>query len=194
MADDWQIIDKWQIIDNWMKAHGTRLTRVIAGMTGDAEAAQDIAQETFIRAYHGLDAFNGKSSPYTYLYRIAGNLVIDYKRAQKRRLRRERGLETFGGEGDVEGEQSLLDTIPSRDASSHPEASAIAGEQIAEVRKALAELPEPYQQTAVFYYLADLSISEISKTIGLSEGTVKSRLFRARKSLSRLLAGGDYAE
>jgi DNA-directed RNA polymerase specialized sigma24 family protein len=43
MADDWQIIDKWQIIDNWMKAHGTRLTRVIAGMTGDAEAAQDIA-------------------------------------------------------------------------------------------------------------------------------------------------------
>lgn len=190
MADDWQIIDKWQIIDNWMKAHGTRLTRVIAGMTGDAEAAQDIAQETFIRAYHGLDAFNGKSSPYTYLYRIAGNLVIDYKRARKRRLRRERGLETFS----EDGEKSLLDTIPSSDTSSHPEASAIAGEKIAEVRKALAELPEPYRQTAVFYYLADLSISEISKTIGLSEGTVKSRLFRARKSLSRLLAGGDYAK
>jgi len=79
------MVDDWDIINNWMNTYGDQISRTITGMTGDSDAAQDIAQETFIRAYNSMDNFNHNSSPYTYLYRIAYNLVVDYKRTQKRR-------------------------------------------------------------------------------------------------------------
>jgi RNA polymerase sigma-70 factor, ECF subfamily len=175
-----RMVDNWDIIHDWMQKYGDQITRTIAGMIYDSEAAQDIAQETFIRAYNSLDNFNNKSTPYTYLCRIAYNQVIDYKRAQKRRKIREVREQRYDG-------TSLLDDLESRDSESHPEKNHLRNEKIAEVRAAMHALPAKFRDTAVLYYLSELGVSEIAEITNKSPGTIKSRLFRARNKLEVLL-------
>ncbi|NQT59251.1 MAG: sigma-70 family RNA polymerase sigma factor [Bacteroidetes bacterium] len=170
----------WGIISNWMTQYGDQITRTITGMIGDSDAAQDIAQETFIRAYNSLDNFTHKSAPYTYLYRIAYNLVIDYKRVQSRKKIQEIREQRYDG-------TYLLDSLETIDSDFIPETKVLHNEKIAAVRKAVQFLPAKFLHPTALYYLADLGVAEIAEILNISSGTIKSRLYRARKRLEILL-------
>jgi len=106
--------------------------------------------------------------------------VIDYKRIQKRRETREIREHRYDG-------TSLLDSIESNGASFNPEAQLLHNEKIAEVRHAMQSLPAKFQHPAALFYISDLAVAEISEVMNISPGTVKSRLYRARKRLEVLL-------
>ena len=180
--------EKWKIIEDWMDAYATRITRVVTGMLGDEEHAQDLVQEIFVKTYFKLDTFEARSAPYTYLYRIAVNLALDFKRAQARETER-----TVSGSSSTG--TALLERIPDSSRSSKPEESVMEKDTIEWIRNAVAALKEPFRETAMLFYLGELSLEEISAVTGHPVGTLKSRLHRARKQLKKaLITGGLSAQ
>jgi RNA polymerase sigma-70 factor (ECF subfamily) len=141
----------------------------------NAADAEDALQEVFQRAYLRLDTFERTRSLRAWLLTIATNYCTDM-------LRRRLSLKRFV-------QQVPLDVVDFwlADTAANPETSALRDEQRERVRQALRELPANYRDVMVLYYWNDLSYSEIAATTGLTESTIKTRLFRGREHLSRLL-------
>lgn len=134
-------------------------------MTGSMADAEDLAQETFIQAYHHLDGFRAESSFGSWLYRIAVNHCLNWK---KRRARQQVLLEDWG-------RQEPAELAPDGGGLAHP------------VQEALLKL-NPKQRAAVILTVYDgLSHAEAAEVLGCSETTVSWRLFAARRKLKRLL-------
>lgn len=141
---------------------------------------EDALQEIFIKAYQALPRFRKRSSFYTWLFRIASNYCID--RLRKRRF-----------------DQVSLDGIESRDAlearfpesADNPEESFARGERVKLVRTALDKLEPLYHSILVLREIEGLSYEELSDTLGVGMGTVKSRLARARTELKKILEEMD---
>jgi RNA polymerase sigma-70 factor, ECF subfamily len=173
--------EDWNNIETWMQRYQHRLTRAAAAMTGDREAAEDIAQETFIRAGKNMHRFQGNASAYTYLYRIASNLAVDYLRRRRKGERRS-------------ASPVCLEALPSADETAQPETAALRAERTERVRSALAALPDTYRLPAALHYLGELGIEEISSVLGIPKGTVKSRLHRGRRLLKAALIQEGFGE
>lgn len=139
-------------------------------MLRNAPEAEDAAQEIFLRAYTKLGSYDRARKFSTWLLSIASNYCIDM-------LRRRRGTQV-----DIE---EVAFALPS-DAPG-PERSAINQEQREAVARAIKQLPDTYRLITVLRYYHDLSYEEIERITGLSEATVKTRLFRARRQLEDLL-------
>jgi RNA polymerase sigma-70 factor, ECF subfamily len=158
--------------------HKDRMVNYLARMTGCRESAEDFAQETFVRLYQQLDRYREEGALTAYLFRIATNLV----KSDERRKRRWRLL------------QPLLDVAgraPAGNGSgptAGPHAAAVAREEHREVTRAIASLDLIYRAPLVLREIEGLSYQEIAATMGCSEGTVKSRLFRGRQLLKEKLA------
>lgn len=154
------------------------------GLTGDRSEADDLAQEVFIKAYYAIPKFQFKSGFGTWLYRIAVNHVRDYLRKNRHRLD-ELSLQKFG------------ETIPAAQGSSFEERQ-LSEKRRALVQAALHRLPEKYQVILALRDIQGLPYEEISRILGISAGTLDSRLHRARKKMREKLAvivggkGGDY--
>jgi len=140
-----------------------RLFRVALLLTGERETARDLLQETFIGLYRGLPGFLGRSSLYTYGYRILVNQYYKRTRAQAR---------------DIRAEPEVLQKIPAPGPS--PAEIFRQDEKTAGIRKAVARLPEKFRTVIILRYLEELSYTEIAEQLRTNEGTVKSRLFKAR--------------
>ena len=159
-----------------------RIERLIGRMVRDVDLVQDIAQETFIRAYRALPQFRGESAFYTWLYRIAVNTakkaLVDLKRDP---LVSETAL---GGqdEGDetsrVENELSDGET---------PEAVLASKEIASTVNAAIESLSEDLRQAIVLREIEGLSYEEIAEVMNCPIGTVRSRIFRAREAIAQRL-------
>jgi RNA polymerase sigma-70 factor, ECF subfamily len=143
-------------------------------MLSNAEEAEDIAQEVFVRAYRNLGKFRQESSFYTWLYRIAVNIV--YTQAKKNTRRRVLYDEAF-----KEREYLQPHSFDS------PETVAQAGEVREMILKAINQLDPRFRQVIILKELEGLDVSEVAKLLGLPEGTVKSRLFRAREDLKHII-------
>ena len=155
-------------------------------MTGNAQDAEDVAQEAFLKAYNSLDSFRGESKFSVWLYRIVSNLCLDFLRRQKRRPASSLSVE------DDEGEETQLD-IP--DVSQSPEELLERRLTREAVRQGLAQLPAEQRQILLLREIQGLSYEEIGQALSLEPGTVKSRIFRARKRLCAfLLADGNIPE
>ena len=155
-------------------------------MTGNAQDAEDMAQEAFLKAYNSLDSFRGESKFSVWLYRIVSNLCLDFLRRQKRRPASSLSVE------DDEGEETQLD-IP--DVSQSPEELLERRLTREAVRQGLAQLPTEQRQILLLREIQGLSYEEIGQALSLEPGTVKSRIFRARKRLCAfLLADGNIPE
>jgi len=160
-----------------------RIERLIGRMVRDVDLVQDIAQETFIRAYRALPQFRGESAFYTWLYRIAVNTakkqLVDLKRdllvtESARAGRDEDGDET----SRVENELTDGET---------PE-SLFASRQIAgAVNSAIEDLSEDLRQAIVLREIEGLSYEEIAEAMACPIGTVRSRIFRAREAIAERL-------
>ncbi len=135
--------------------------------------ALDIAQEAFARAYKALPRFRGRSSFYTWLYRIVINLALD--------LLRDRGSR---GKMPIEELESIFQRVaPIPDPSQIMEAREFSSQ----IQKALAKLPLPQRTVVILKDLEGLSYQEIAQSVGCSMGTVMSRLHYGRKRLRELL-------
>jgi len=157
-----------------------RIERLIARMVRDVDLVEDIAQETFIRAYRG---FRGESAFYTWLYRIAVNTA---KRAMIG-LKRDPLLTeaAMGGSGDDDDEHPRAQDDATDGET--PE-SIMASRQVAEtVNAAIEALSEDLRQAITLREIEGLSYEEISELMGCPIGTVRSRIFRARESIASRL-------
>lgn len=157
-----------------------RIERLIGRMVRDADLVQDIAQETFIRAYRALHQFRGEAQFYTWLYRIAVNTakksLMDLKR------------------NPVISENALRGTTEEGDETSRPEhelttqetpETVMAAQEIAEaVNAAMEALPEDLRQAVTLREIEGLTYEEIAAAMECPIGTVRSRIFRARESIS----------
>lgn len=159
-----------------------RIERLIARMVRDTDLVQDVAQETFIRAYRAIAQFRGESAFYTWLYRIAINTakkaLVDLKRdplvSEASLLRGDDGDET----SRVENELSDGET---------PEALLASKEIAAAVNAAIEALSDDLRQAITLREIEGLSYEEISEVMNCPIGTVRSRIFRARESIAARL-------
>ncbi|HEY3397997.1 MAG TPA: sigma-70 family RNA polymerase sigma factor [Armatimonadota bacterium] len=159
------------------KYHG-RVYNYITRMVHDSTDAQDVAQETFVRAYQGLPRFRGASSFQTWLYRIASNLAIDAARGRSRRA-----LLTVSMDDPIEQDDNELERdLPDEGENNPPE--ALEREELrSQVWEALGELSLKLRPVIVLSDLEGLSYQEIAQVLGCPVGTVKSRLFNARSQM-----------
>ncbi len=159
-----------------------RIERLIARMVRDAALVEDIAQETFIRAYRALPQFRGESAFYTWLYRIAVNTakkaLVELKRDP---LIRESALGSpEDGEEPSRVENELSD-------GETPEAVLASKEIAATVNAAIDALSEDLRQAIVLREIEGLSYEEIADVMNCPIGTVRSRIFRAREAIATRL-------
>lgn len=160
-----------------------RIQRLVARMVRDPGLVEDIAQETFIRAYRALHQFRGDSRFYTWLYRIAVNT------ARKSLLVRRRDpvmVIGHGSSGDEENETSPAEKEPISEET--PE-TLIAARELAEaVQAALQALPDELNQAITLREMEGLSYEEIAELMGSPIGTVRSRIYRAREAIAARIA------
>lgn len=160
-----------------------RLERLIARMVRDPELVQDIAQESFIRAWRALPKFRGESAFYTWLYRIAVNT------AKKTLIELKRDpvvLESALG-GDREGDDETYRTERELSDGETPEA-VLASKEIAQtVNAAIEALSDDLRQAITLREIEGLSYEEISDAMNCPIGTVRSRIFRAREAIAQRL-------
>ena len=155
-------------------------------MTGNAEDAADMTQETFIKAYNSLSSFRGDSKFSVWLYRIATNVCLDFLRSRSRKPTVSLSVE------DDAGEETQMDIA---DESQSPEQLLERGLTRDAVRRGLKSLSPEYRQILLLREIQGLSYEEIAEALALEVGTVKSRIFRARKRLCAfLLEDGNIPE
>ncbi|KAF1019502.1 MAG: ECF RNA polymerase sigma-E factor [Paracidovorax wautersii] len=156
-----------------------RIQRLIGRMVRDVDLVEDIAQETFIRAYKALGQFRGDAQFYTWLYRIAVNTakkaLVDLKRDP---VLVESALR--GASDDDETSRPENEPI----SSETPEASLQAKEIATAVNAAVEDLPEELRQAVILREIEGLSYDEIAEVMNCPIGTVRSRIFRAREAIS----------
>jgi RNA polymerase sigma-70 factor (ECF subfamily) len=163
--------------------HSRAVYRLAWRMTANSHEAEDIVQETFLRAYKQLRRFDGRAAFGTWIHRIAVNCSLDLIRARKRR--QESSPASARGMGADEGEDRILLNVASADPS--PERS-LQSTQIRELlAAAMQELSEMERCAFTLRHHDGLGIEEISKTLGVQPNAAKHSIFRALKKLRRVL-------
>ena len=174
---DHELVERWKQGDSvafatLVRRHEKRVFRLLMRMTGSREEAEDVAQDTFLSLHRSGHRFRSEARFSTYVYRVAVNAALNRRRTQKRSRERVQKLAA---------RQKAGDDLPS--SPRNPE-DAVAGAEIgAIVHEALARLPETLRVPVVLYDLEELSYGDISRVLGIAEGTVKSRIHRARQAL-----------
>lgn len=159
-----------------VERHSRVLFRLAYRMTGNQQDAEDVVQESFLRAYRQLGKFDERASFGTWLYRIVTNCSLDLVRARKRRAAQQAT--------DEEAENPVL-AVPSPDPT--PERMALSGEVRERVTEAMNEL-SPIERTAfVLRHFEGMHIEEVSRVIGCQPGAAKHSVFRAVQKLRRAL-------
>jgi len=144
-----------------------RIYRTLLLLVRDADAAEDLTQECFMRAFRMRSKFRGESGVATWLMRIAINLAHDHNRNRRwafwRRLR----------------QTEYIDTIGQLDARRTPEEALIDSESLSSVWSAVGRLPERQKTVFLLHFFEEMPLDEISATMDLELGTIKSHLHRA---------------
>lgn len=149
-------------------------------MTSNREDAEDLAQEVFVKAFEALPRFKGKSSFYTWLYRIAVNKTINYRK--KRNRKRALSLDSLNQE--IKTDEVYHDLT----SKGSPLRSLSLSELQIKLNEALQNLSERHRTVVVLHDMQGIPHEEIAKMVGASVGTVRSRLFYARRQMQAELA------
>lgn len=156
-----------------------RIMRLLTRMISDPAEVEDVAQETFIKAYRALPQFRGDSNFYTWLYRIAINSARNWQAARARRPLLANEYENEEGETF-----SSLDTLTDINT---PESVLVSRQVANTVRKAIDTLAPELRTAIVLREIEGLSYEEIAKAMDCPIGTVRSRIFRARETIAEQL-------
>ncbi len=167
-----------------VRRYQRRVAVTIRSIVGDLpqDDLADIAQDIFLLVYKSLGSFRGESQFGTYLTRIA--LRHCYREAKRRRKRNFLFFSLDAGNNDrTAGERIAGDLQTDREI--------ILGERKEEVIEALQRLPEEFRTVLVLRIVEEMSVEEVAESLGISSGTVKSRLHRAKEKMRELLVGRD---
>lgn len=156
-----------------------KIMRLLARMINNPADVEDVAQETFIKAYKALPKFRGDSAFYTWLYRIAINSARNWQAANMRKPNTVNNIESDEGE--------TFDQLDGLSDQSTPE-SLMASRQVAQtVNQAIEQLPEDLRTAIVLREIEGMSYEDIATTMQCPIGTVRSRIFRAREAIAARL-------
>lgn len=157
-----------------VERHSRSVFRLGFRLTGNQHDAEDVVQETFLRAYKQLDRYDGRASFHTWIYRIASNYALDLLRGRRRMEQRK-----------DEGQLPVVETVPADDpAADRLVYSTQVRQRLAD---AMEDLSEQERAAFVLRHYEGLSIEQIGGTLGLAESATKNSIFRAVQKLRRAL-------
>jgi RNA polymerase sigma-70 factor (ECF subfamily) len=170
-----------EAFEYFVRTYQKRLFRFVYTLVRDAQEADGITQDVFVKAYRSLASFKEEASFETWMIRIAINTVRDHER-------RRRPVISFSevSREEDEGDGGLPRAIDPTDGTS-PEREVLSREIRRRINRALISLSPRQRAVFIMKHFGQKSIPEISKAIGLDEGTIKSHLFRAARKLRELL-------
>ncbi|MFH1426248.1 MAG: sigma-70 family RNA polymerase sigma factor [Candidatus Kerfeldbacteria bacterium] len=169
----------WKMYDDELT--GFLYNKIPSYVANRREKAEEIKQEVAVKAWNNIHTFKKEATFKTWIYQIAKNKLIDEFRRKKRRVKTRSIDEEYDDGGKkIDPEATGL--------SADPELASMMAEQADVVREAIKELPSEQAEAIRLFHLQDKSYSEIAEIQGISEGTVMSRLFYARKSLKEKLS------
>jgi len=161
--------------DELVERYHGKIYGLTYNMTSNREDAEDLTQEVFVKAFEALPRFRGKSSFYTWLYRIAVNKTINYRK--KRNRKRALSLDQFDQEIKTD------ETYHELTAKGSPLRNISLSELQEKLNEALQHLSEKHRTVVVMHDMQGVPHDEIAKVVGASVGTVRSRLFYARRQM-----------
>lgn len=156
-------------ITEWYQQHGDSIFRYILLMVRDHQQAEDLTQETFIKAFRHYESFERKANPKTWLFRIAHNLTVDFIRKQK----------------PLELLKELV--LLGKSTNTFPEGIVEIRENSTELYHALSQLKGPHREVIVLRKIREFSIQETGEILNWSESKVKNTLSRALSALEKQL-------
>ena len=159
------------------RSHAGRLYNLVYRMAGAQHEAEDLLQEVFLQAHRKLGSFKGESSLGTWLYRLAVNHCLDFLRGRQARMAR--SSDSLDGEGASEP-AAVSPAVP----------TAISR---LDLERAIARLPDGCRAAFVLHDVEGFEHNEVAKLLGVSEGTSKSQVHKARMKLRAMLSGAEAA-
>lgn len=154
----------------------------VYGVVSNTEDAMDVSQEVFLKVYNNISKFKGDSEFSTWLYRVAKNCAYDFVRKKKHQTL---SLDTSGEEGEG------FD-LPDNDISSNPEKKFLQDEKTRLLRSCIDKLSKEHREVIILRDINNYSYDKISELLNIEQGTVKSRISRARDSLRKILEKENY--
>lgn len=170
--------------DELVRRHSRKLNAMLIAMLNNEADAYDVAQTSFLKAFHSLRYFKAQSSFYTWLYSIALNQARNFLRKRKRERDNTYSLDNDENGDPLEKNADLSDTNRAAD----PVRQANIAELRKKLQRAISQLSPAHQEVINLCDIQGLSYPEIAKIINISEGTLRSRLHYARRQLQGLLA------
>jgi RNA polymerase sigma-70 factor (ECF subfamily) len=174
---DGELVQRWQsgdegAFEDLVRRHEQRVFRLLLRMLGNREEAEDVTQEAFLSLHRHGHRFRREARFSTFVYRVASNAALNRRRTLGRNRNRI---------GELEVRQKAGFDLPS--GPRDPEDAAAGSEAQERVQEALLDLPPDLRVAVVLYDIEGQSYQEVARVLGIPEGTVKSRIHRARSAL-----------
>lgn len=160
--------------------YSQRVYGLVYNMTASHEDTNDLLQEVFAKAYRSIKGFRGKSSFYTWIHTIAVNMTLNFLKKRGRRFQMSLDDIDSGVERDEEFKKLASSTTPVREADLH--------ELQQRLNEAMMKLSHEHRAVVTMFDIQGMPHAEISQILGVSEGTVRSRLFYAHRQLQNYLS------
>ena len=173
-----------QAFDEFVTRYTSNVYALLFRLTENAEEAQDLTQETFLRAFNAIKNFRGDADLKTWLYRIA----VNESRNRFRWWKRRKSNVTISLDAETNYNESPLSERIADD-SANPEAETLRHERESALRKALSELSTNFREVIILRDIEGLSYEEVASALETNVGTVKSRIARGREELRKKLTG-----
>lgn len=165
--------------DDLVVKYSPRLYSLVYNMTSNHEDTNDLLQDIFAKAYRSIKGFRGKSSFYTWMHSIAVNMTINFLKKRGRRF----SLSLDDVDANVQNDREFIDLT----TGTNPVREADLGELQQRLNEAMMKLSYEHRIVVTMFDIQGMPHAEISKILGISEGTVRSRLFYAHKQLQNYL-------
>lgn len=175
-----------QAFADLVERHKGRVYRTLYQVVGDANDAQDLSQEVFVKLFRSLGTYRGDAAFTTWLHRLTLNLAFDWLRARRRRPLQ------VPLEPTADRDDRPVPELPSQEAG--PEEIALRAERRQSVRQAVQNLSPDYREVVLLHHFHHLSYQQIADRLEIPVRTVETRLYRARAQLKKVLTateGGD---
>lgn len=165
--------------DQLVVKHSPRLYGLVYNMTSNHEDTNDLLQDVFAKAYRSIKGFQGKSSFHTWMHSIAVNMTINFLKKRGRRFH----LSLDDVDANVQNDKEFIELT----AKTNPIREADLGELQQRLNEAMMKLSFDHRAVVTMFDIQGMPHAEISKILGVSEGTVRSRLFYAHRQLQAYL-------